>query len=374
MALIDRQRKLHEIGRIRLGVKVAAKKRDGSDTTRPDKLSTFRFTSQNQDAINSLADVHGGEVLPWADAPVGKQFEVVTETDKLRVLVPPESMSFSQHYELWSGGGCVRRCDGERLDNDDLCLCDPDNRECSPHSRVSVMLADIPTSGLWRVDTQSEYAADELGGAFELAKLLGAATGQSVLPGTLRLEQREKRKPGEQTKKFAVVVLDFDVDIRAFAGNVQSLNSAPPVGQLTPGVTPIAVDPDDDGPLPSVADQMQAAKTPAPRKQTARSATPLPATHAAPRTSAEINAAARTTGGVTPGALRRLFAIANGNKTIPKDDEGRHAWATEALGHSVESFNDLTPTEVSRLSDVAEGKIGLYDTAPPAHEPGQEPF
>ena len=51
MPIIDMQRRLAETGRIRIGQQVAATKRDGTPTTRPSKLETFRITSANEKAI-----------------------------------------------------------------------------------------------------------------------------------------------------------------------------------------------------------------------------------------------------------------------------------------------------------------------------------
>src|SRR5882757_8171835 len=154
--IIDLQRRIAEVGRIRIGQQVTSGK-----SKRPTKLDTFRLTSANRTRIEQAAKLYGGQPAEW-DAPAGKQFEVITEADALNVIVPPSAMAFSQHYELWSGGGCQRRCDGQNESiTDGPCLCDPDNRECNIHTRLSVMLRDLPGLGIWRIDTSGYYAAVE---------------------------------------------------------------------------------------------------------------------------------------------------------------------------------------------------------------------
>ena len=130
MAIIDAQRRLHEAGRIRIGEQVSG----SGGRSHPRKLGTFRFTSPNQDAIKAIAGIMGGDVRPW-EGPAGRQWEVITDSDNFRVLVPPAAMAFSQWYELWSGGGCVRRCDGQRqVPSEEPCACDADARSAS-HTR-----------------------------------------------------------------------------------------------------------------------------------------------------------------------------------------------------------------------------------------------
>ena len=265
--IINLQRRLAESGRIRIGVQVAT----SNGKKRPSKLEQFRLTSSNEAAINAVAKRYGGAVRPWADAPVGNQWELFTESSVLDVLVPPEAMSFSQFYELWSGGGCKRRCNGAyQVPSEDDCVCDPDNRECKPHTRLSVMLADLPGSGLWRLDTQGWNAANELGGAFELAQLISNATGRAIVPGKLRLDQREVKRPDEATRKFAVPVLDFDVDMNALARGVQVA--------IGSGLTPVP----DFEPMKSLGDELEAVNHPAASKPRANAAEPIKRTGLAP--------------------------------------------------------------------------------------------
>jgi recombination directionality factor gp3-like protein len=277
--IIDLQRRLAEAGRIRIGHQVPTDK----GTTRPEKLSTFRLTSRDRVRIDSAAEVYGGKVAPWA-SPDGQQWEVVTTRDWLSVIVPPADMAFSMFYELWSAGGCKRRCDGafESI-SDGVCICDPDERECSLHTRLSVMLADLPGLGVWRIDTQGWNAAVELSAAVQVMQ---AAAGRGVLlPGRLRLEQRSVKRPGAngapQTRRFAVPVLDVDVTpAQLLSGGIATpMLTASPQEPVADAAHRLAA-PNGD----VLREQMRAVDEPTAKKRRRNAAVPIPATGVRPRT------------------------------------------------------------------------------------------
>lgn len=249
MAIVDLQRGIAEAGRIRIGQKVPS--RNGQ---RPAKLDTFRLTSADRLRIDQAAAAFGGTVSEW-DAPAGKQWQVITETDVLDVVVPPTDLGFSQHYELWSAGGCQRRCDGvtEQL-SQGPCRCDPERRECDIHTRLSVLLRDLPGLGVWRLDTQGWYAARELRSVVEIIAI--AAGRGALLPARLRLDQRSVKRPGEngksETRRFAVPVLDVDITpAQLLAGGAQPIA----LEQATaPPLTPV---PQLETTGPSIAEQSE---------------------------------------------------------------------------------------------------------------------
>jgi hypothetical protein len=270
MPIIDLQRRIHEAGRIRIGQQIST----GQGKTRPTKLDTFRLTSPNQHLINQVATLYGGTPAPW-DAPAGPQYEVITTTDRLPVLVPPTAMAFSQHYELWSAAGCARRCDGaNETISDGPCLCDPDNRECQIHTRLSIMLRDLPGLGVWRIDSQGYNAAVELQGAVHIINL--AAEHGQLLPAVLRLEHRMTKRPGQGTHRFAVPVLDIEVSpAQLLTGHTQITDPAVTPNGHIPALTPV---PADTRLGPSIAAQAGA------EIKTSRRALPVPATGLTPRT------------------------------------------------------------------------------------------
>lgn len=282
--IIDLQRRLAEAGRIRIGQQVPT----DNGKTRPEKLETFRLTSADPHRIKLAASIYGGEPKPW-QAPAGQQWEVITDASALDVIVPPLDMSFSQYYEMWSAGGCQRRCDGRSESiSDGPCICDPDNRDCDIHTRLSVMLRDLPGLGVWRIDTQGYFAAVELQGAVEVIQM-AAGRGQ-MLPARLRLEQRQVKRPGQPTRRFAVPVLDIEMSPGQLMDGdtqVRELAAAAPreldgSARLTPVPPTVPV-----APVASVANQVAAVSEPAPKKPRRNAAQPIPATGLQPRTAAE---------------------------------------------------------------------------------------
>jgi hypothetical protein len=276
--ILDLQRRLREIGRIRIGQKVPT----SNGKSRPSKLTNFRLTSRDQQVIDAAAQQWGGTAQPWADAPGdGQQWEVYTTADSLPVIVPPGDLAFSQAYAQWTAGGCKVRCDGQwdHL-NDKACHCDPENRACEIHTRLSVMLPDLPGLGVWRLDTQGYYAAVELGGVVDICAAHSARG--AMLPARLRLEQREVKRPGVQTRKFAVPVLDLDVHPLSLGAGLDA--PALPSGNLTP------VPAQDGAAAPSIAEQLMQIDEPIERQRRANAAATLPATGLAPRTAIEAHA------------------------------------------------------------------------------------
>jgi hypothetical protein len=205
MTIKDLHLRIHEAGRIRIGQKKVAK----SGKSFPAKLEHFRLTSPDRSKLDRAAELWGGTVQPW-ESPDGKQWELFTDADELQVILPPTQLAFSQFYELWSGGGCLRRCDGEYEQiSEGGCICtSTDDRQCKPHTRLSLILPDLDGIGLWRLDTQGWNAAAELAGVVGLVAGLG-----TLLPARLRLEQRSSLKEG-QTRRFAVPTLDLEMPAR----------------------------------------------------------------------------------------------------------------------------------------------------------------
>lgn len=242
MPIIELQRRMVEAGRIRAG--------DKGDKGQPQKLTNWRLTSKDEVRLHAASKMWGGEVREWEG-----QWELYTETAELPVMLLPGQMP-TTWYELWSKGGCQRRCDGvHELLSDSSCLCDADERECKPYTRLSVLLPDLPGIGSWLITSTGWNAAVELTGA---ADLLQRASAQGVLiPARLRLEQRTKVSQG-QTRRFAVPVLDIDVAFRDLLGGQGSLIPPSAQGELPSGYTPIADNPFNGATL---ADGLEMAET-----------------------------------------------------------------------------------------------------------------
>jgi hypothetical protein len=370
--IIDLQRRLAEIGRIRIGQQVQTQ----NGKTRPAKLDTFRLTSPDRVRIEHAARLYGGTPKPW-DAPAGKQWEIITTAQTLPVIVPPSDMAFSQHYELWSAGGCQRRCDGRtETISDGPCLCDPDRRECGIHSRLSVLLTDLPGLGVWRIDTAGYYAAVELQGAVE-AISLAAGRGQ-MLPARLRLEQRAVKRIDADgkpvTRRFAVPVLDIEISPgQLFTGARAQLTAAPPeVEEVEPAVVdgsaPLLTPVPETVPIRpagSIAEQMARTQQPPPTPPRANAARPVPVTGLAPRTAQQAAAdEAATPPPIIDAPLPedtvdevsddylitelQLKALHAGFHDIGVTDRAeRLAMTCQIIGRQITSANDLYRAEAS---------------------------
>ena len=288
MPIIDLQRRLTEAGRIRLG--------DKGPKGNPRKLETFRLTSSDEALLEAAAQIYGGDVTPWNEQ--GGQYQVTTEANALNVIVPPSGMAFSQWYETWSGGGCLKRCDGEwDTVNDRACSCDPTARECTPHTRLSVILPDLPSMGVWRLETQGYWAASELSAQVELCQRL--ATAGQMVPARLRLEQRVSKKLGQPTKRFVVPVLDPAQTYAELLAAASLARSEEAPALTSGGLRPVPVDELPEAPVRSIAAQVE---TRAPRPKRANAATPIPPTNLRPRTGAQFDGASPA--GETPsGAI-----------------------------------------------------------------------
>lgn len=204
--IITVQRRMAEQGRIRLGQKVPI---GTSGKSRPDKLDRFRFTSANRGLIDQIAQKYGGSAKAWDNA--GKaEHEVITDARSIPVIVVKGG--FSQWHELWSKAGCLHRCDGEK--DATGAFCDPDDPQHQqaiekPTTRLSVMLAEIETLGVWRMESKGWNAAAELPSMAELAMHVG-----DLVPATLSLAERSsiiEGPKGPQTSRFVVPVLDLHV-------------------------------------------------------------------------------------------------------------------------------------------------------------------
>lgn len=256
MAIVDLQRRLKELGRLRMGHLVPGKK---PGSKRPEKLTVWRMTSPRKELLDAAADLWGGEVQVWEGAPGGQQFEIITETSSIPVAMYPGEM-MSQFYELWTGGGCKRRCDGRRqVKVDRACVCPEDLGErmaaaqegeaCMPYTRVSFLVPEIKDLGTWRLETKGYFAAAEIPGLFEICQK--ATSEGRIIPAHLRIEERQSVKDG-LTRNFIVPVVDIDFGIAEAVAALTGQTLAdlpvlmPPVEQRSlPGPKPgLSTDPE----------------------------------------------------------------------------------------------------------------------------------
>lgn len=351
MPILTLQRRLREAGRIRIGQQVAT----SNGKKRPAKLDKFRLTSPDRNAIAAAASLYGGEPHPWQEGPIGGHWEVFTEAQVIPVVVPPAATAFSQWNETWSGGGCTRRCDGERMVSldgkpvDEPCMCaSEDEATCKPTTRLNVILGQLPGLGVWRLESHGYYAATELAGTVEV--VMGAATRGQLLPASLRLENREVRRPGEPARKFVVPILDIAVTPNALGLVVGS--SSPPTGEIATGswqpIPPPAMAEFGAG---DIADRIQNAQR-EPAKPRANSAPPIPQTGVKPRGAVALpDPPQPSPGGVTDAQIKKMMAQFNDIGLKERND--RLDFIAAAV-RRVDSSKDLTVDEASKVIDALD--------------------
>lgn len=245
MPILSLQRRARQLGRIRIGQVTTG----ANGKARPSKLDTFRLTSHSRALIEKVAELYGGTAVRWTPQGGGPDgWEVVTESTRLPVLVPPQPVS--QYFELWAGSGCTRRCDGEtELLSDSPCKCSPeaDERECKPTTRLNVILRDVEGIGVWRLDSKGYSAAAELP---DVADFLAQSKG--YITGFLSLEERVSKKDG-QTRRFMVPTIEVEVTPSQLMAGHGAQQLAGPVPAQLSGPAPRAIESAPSRPTQTVA-------------------------------------------------------------------------------------------------------------------------
>lgn len=214
------QKQARELGRLRTGYSIPSD--DPKKRPRPVKSKTWVLSSHSEHYVTAAAEAWGGKIERWQPQGNGApQFRVITEAEQIEAILPPGD-PLSQANEMWNKGGCARRCDGETEQiSRHPCLCLAEHgpewhqlrqdirtkdKVCAATSRLNVILPDMPDVGVWRVETHSWYAANELAGTVDM--VLSGTGGKGLVPVTLRIEPRT-RVAGGQTKHFPVVVVEI---------------------------------------------------------------------------------------------------------------------------------------------------------------------
>jgi len=233
--LLNIQRRAAEHGRLRTGY---------TQGNRPVRSTTWVVTSHSQEHVRTAAELWGGEPESWK--PLNstiEQWRVITKASSIEALITPGD-PLNQYNEMWSAGGCQRRCDGEtELLSRQPCIClarfgedwhqQKKGTVCSATSRLNVMLPDLSGMGMWRAETHSFYAASEWGGMVDM--VLAGTNGDGFVPVTLRIEPRQVVRDG-QTKKFPVVVVELRgvTPRQALAGPLPTALALDPSGTREP--------------------------------------------------------------------------------------------------------------------------------------------
>lgn len=255
-------RRLPELGRVKDGIKVPGK-------GNPKAIDTLRFTSQDPKALAQVAAELGGEVVPYSDPKSTDTHELITPVAECRVILPPDPLSGTPMYELYTGGGRDRWCDGITCEQwrkgpdgpepyEVACLCAAAGElACKPTVHLSVILPFTRLGGTWRWTTHSHNAAVELPAMVDAIQSMQA---KGLTRGVLRVDSRTQTIAGV-TRHFKVPVLGVDATADELASGQASLGIDAPA--------PAAIAP------PAVA-EIEAGGTPPPQGPSGAADTPAP--------------------------------------------------------------------------------------------------
>jgi len=266
-----------ELGRLRTGDSVPVLDRqtrkpvlhdDGSPKMRPARRATWRITSASRTLLEAAAELYGGTVAEWPDAPTPGQWELATECDSIEVLIPYDDSSLSQAFELWRAGGCERRCNGEVTDDGEACVCPADIEgrmagaalrtptACKPTTRLNVFLPDVPELGFFRLEAHGYHAASEIPGQLSLAQGLKVKFGDPNpwFTAWLRIDPRSGKKDGKTTP-YTVPVVELPIKARSLM--VDAAVTQPPAIEAgeapAPGLSPSPAQVGSGSPTAAVA-------------------------------------------------------------------------------------------------------------------------
>jgi hypothetical protein len=155
VVIIDLQRRIAEIGRIRIGQQVANSNGRGK---RPTKLTTFRLTSaQTAPASNNAAGLYGGTTPGMGRPRRPSNGKSITESDVAQCDCAAVRYGVQLNTtNCGPAGGCQRRCDGQTSNPSataPVCATPTNGNAAFTLTPQSVMLRDLPGLGVWRIDT-----------------------------------------------------------------------------------------------------------------------------------------------------------------------------------------------------------------------------
>lgn len=256
--IADRQYRPLPTGKVKIG--------DVDERGNMRALPTFRFVSADQTAIEQIAAVYGGTPSRQQHAKAAQgQWQVTTTRDEIPVLLPPDPLG-EPRYELYGGKGMERVCDGAtcelvKLGDTRPCVCNSaefqaeaasvreqiENHrgngrpprmpaECSPKTRLSVMLPDTRT-GLWVFESKSDLVFDSMRASVARIDALQSANVTNDL--TVAALAIVAKTSSGGSRKYTLAELRTTMTPREIVtgrANLRYLTTADPaVGELPPG-------------------------------------------------------------------------------------------------------------------------------------------
>lgn len=340
MPILTLQKSMRRLGRIRMGskaTKTVTKNGKQVEVEYPQKIETWRMTSPSRDLLEAAAEMYGGTVTEWEGSPSGRQFELFTDAASIEVIIPPGDMAFSQWFEMWSGGGCQRRCDGQtEVTSGEPCMCpaDPEQRlelaakgnACKPTTRLFVIQPRLPDVGLWHFESHGFYAATEIPGTINIIR--AAANNGTLIPARLRIEQRTVKRDGK-TNNFAVAVIELPTL------TTHTLMTGEIVGELAPGRAELA--PVADTSAPPEAEDDGRPFEPGASAEPSGGGRPLPSA------------------GVGDGAQMRRAVLAKARK-VGLDGDGLDSLCRGTVGKAFDEISASDSKDVNDLLAALDGR------------------
>jgi len=311
---------------------------------RPQAIDTWRLTTSSRPFAEAFASRYGGTVEKMTNRNSPHDWEVTSEATEVCIALLNDGYSIG--YELWSGGGCQRRCDGITASvlattgpndveyDDSPCICDRKGElECSLKSRLTFVLPDLPFGGGLVYESSSKNFAEESQG---MLRLIAQLQAQGITRGVLRLEHRKSTG----NRKYTIAVVSVSESLEALASGEASSRSlgqaqarpeiaAPSDDQHVPNDPHSLGSPGPEGPLPSAA--------PPPSSPSVADDAPLDGEASEPDTSAEgeahvVEAEVVEEPTVTDAQRRKFMALLGDIGLDYKSDV--KPWMIEATGVS----------------------------------------
>lgn len=362
MPILDLQKRLRELGRIRMG--------ERGEKGQPKRLHTWRFTSPDKSLIEAASRAYGGEPGAWKPGPKEpQQWEVITEQTEIDIIIPPTSF-LDQWYERWAQSGCERRCDGvTEVIQMRQCPCANDSeRSCDRVTRLMVMLPALEGLGQWRLETRGFYASEELSG---IAALLSHATSKGFnISATLGIEQRARKTKDHGTRRFTVPVINIRQQLAEFLALSGAGPALPEDGQR--------IEPPQPGRRATQRVPLAEGQAPkSPKPPAAKAAPELPRTQAPEpmppeRVEAELPVSeAPEEPSLSPERQAQLEAMGSLERLFGDLSESKRAWLEArfpetaallaqkgAIALTVDNWNDIRVLAEEEFSDGENGDAG----------------
>lgn len=201
-------------GRLRNGIMAKVTRRDGSSYTAPTAVDFWMFTSPDRGLIEQVQAAYGGEITKWDEPKANppNQWKLTTNTNRVTVFLPSDAMETT--WEKWVGQTCERRCDmrncwfnvnGVRDLTSCVCADEPEETQCKPKSRLTVMLPAANMAGVWRFDSNSYFFATEAPAMIDQIEMLMQMKRISIVDLVLTNRSGTAMIKGKKTKTNFVV-------------------------------------------------------------------------------------------------------------------------------------------------------------------------